>query len=153
MIANEDPKLRKLDYCRISKARNRENSGVRRIFKIYNIKWDADAYYDLIEWKTQYLDADHGMNSKCISYYTEPPLSSDFSENNPHLVVTEGKVPDEVYGLPYQNVERVIKLVSEYSKGACKKADMEGIIKRVIASEASGSELLKFDTKNKFTVK
>ena len=73
--------------------------------------------YDLIEWKTQHPDANPNMNSKFITYYTEPPLLSDFSENNLHLVVTEGKVPDEVYVLPChnQNIEIVIKLVNEYS--------------------------------------
>ena len=45
-----------------------------------------------------------------------------------------------------QNVERAIKLVSEYSK----KADREGFIQSVIASR---SELPKFDTKKEFTVK
>ena len=92
------------------------------------------------------------MNSNFISYYTEPPFLSDISENNLHHVVTDGKVPDKVYGLPChnQNVERAIKLVSEYSKKACKKADMEGFIQSVIASR---SELPKFDNKKEFTVK
>ena len=66
--------------------------------------------YDLVQWKTQHLDADPGMNSIFITYYTEPPLLSD----NLHHVVTEEKVPDEVYGLSCNNqyVEKAIKLVS-----------------------------------------
>ena len=148
MIEDEDPKLRKLDYCRITKARNHVNSGVWMIFKVPEIMWDADVYCDLIEWKTHHLDANPGMNSKFITYYTEPPLLSDFSENNVHHVITEGKMPDKVYVLSChnQNVERAIKLVSEYSK----KADREGFIQSVIASR---SELPKFDTKKEFTVK
>ena len=149
MIVDDDPKLRKLAYCRIMKSRNCENSDVRRIFKVPEIKWDADAYYDLIEWKTQYLDAEPG---KFITHYTEPPLLSNFSENDLHHLVTEGKVPDEVYGLPChnQNVERAIKLVTESSKKACKKTDREGIIQSVISSRF---QLPKFDTKKEFTVK
>ena len=81
--------------------------------------------YDLIQWKMQHLDADPGMNSNFITCYTEPPLLSDFSENNLHHLVMEGKVPDEVYGLPChnQNVERAIKLASEYSKKAFQEDD------------------------------
>ena len=98
MIEDEDPRLRKLDYCRITKARNCENSDFRMIFKVAEIKWDADMYYDLIKWKTQHFDAEPGMNSNLITYYTEPPLLSDFSENNLHHVITKKKVPDEVFG-------------------------------------------------------
>ena len=56
-------------------------------------------------------------------------------------------MPDDVYGLPCHNqkVERAIKLVSEYSKKASKKADRGSI-------KTSRSELPKFDTKNEFTV-
>ena len=149
----KNPKLRKLEHCPTTNARTRENSGVRMIFKVSEIKWNADVYYDLIEWNTQYLDADPGKNSKFITYYTEaePPVLSDFSENNLHHMVTEGKVPDEVYVLPChkQIVERAIKLVSEYSKKTCKKADRVGIIQSVITSR---SELPKFDSKKEFIV-
>ena len=70
MIEDEDPKLRKLDYFRITKARNHVNSGVWMIFKVPEIMRDANVYYDLIEWKTHHLDANPGMNSKFITYYT-----------------------------------------------------------------------------------
>ena len=48
MNEDEDPKLRKHDYCRITKERNRENSGVKMIFKVSEIKWDNDVYYCII---------------------------------------------------------------------------------------------------------
>ena len=80
MIQDENPKLMKRDDCRITKARNRKNSGVYQ----YQVGRWCVLLYDLIQWKTQHLDADPGMNSNFILYYTEPPFLSDFSENNIH---------------------------------------------------------------------
>ena len=69
-------------------------------------------------------------NTKWVTSYTEPPVLAKYSEENLRKIVEDGKIPEDIYGLPCHNqrVERAIKLVSEISTKAAKKEDREGII-------------------------
>ena len=147
MIADHDINLRKLALIRVLKARNSENASVRRVYRIPTMNFEASIYGDMITWTS---DQTGDMDSPPA--YTEPPVLSGYSEEDLKWIVTEGKIPGEIYRLPSHNqrVERAIKLVSEASNKAANKLQREGIIQTVIASR---KELPKSETKKQFQMK
>ena len=147
MIADHDVNLRKLALIRILKARSSKNASARRVYRVPKINFEASTYGDMITWTS-----DHMGEADSPLAYTEPPVLAGFSEDNLKWIVTEGKVPGEIYRLPSHNqrVERAIKLVSETSNKAASKEQREGIIQTVIASR---KELPKSETKKQFQMK
>ena len=54
MLVDENPRIRLLAFCRILRARKSMYSNMR-CFRIPKIIFEAKSYYDLIEWKTDYI--------------------------------------------------------------------------------------------------
>src|SRR6218665_2563553 len=90
------------------KARSSSRTSAVRQFKVSKLRFDAHEVHDLIDWQN--------------SHTTEPPLTTDISEDQLNLFLTSGEPPMADFPkLPRhtQAVERCVKLVAESSSRDC----------------------------------
>ena len=84
--------------------------------------------------------------------YSEQHLLVDFSETDLDNIVLCAELDEKIAAIPChnQNVERMIKLVSESATKRSSKLEREGFVHTVLASR---SKLPRFETKKDFKVK
>ena len=79
----------------------------------------------MISWQSEHTKNVDSEDVRHVTSYTEPPVLAALSEDDLQTIVNDGRVPDEIYGLPCHNqrVERAMKLVTETSLKAAKKVN------------------------------
>lgn len=121
MVADDISHIRVLGWRRILKARKSKNQGEVRRFKVPPIKFNAQNYFDMIEWQDD---------------ITEPPLTKDISETQLEELIKSQEAYQGLTDLPChtQAVERLIKLVTEASEKVCGEERRDGYIRTTLAS-------------------
>lgn len=121
MVADDRSHIRELGWRRILKARKSKNLGEVRRFKVPPIKFDAENYFEMIEWQDD---------------ITEPPLTKDLSEREIEELIKLQKAYQGLSDIPChtQAVERLIKLVTEASEKVCGEERRDGYIRTTLAS-------------------
>lgn len=106
MVADDRSHIRELGWRRILKARKSKNLAEVRSFKVPPIKFDAENYFDMIEWQDD---------------ITEPPLTKEISESHIAELIKSQEAYQGITDIPChtQAVERLIKLVTEASEKVC----------------------------------
>lgn len=135
MLADSRVNIRELGLRRILKSRDHILETEIRKFKISQINFEANEYYELINWQSVVV--------------TEPPITKKFSTDELKEMIAN--VPDQMSLLNVpchsQAVERCVKLVTEASSSVCGQEARDGFIRSRIASR----EILpKFETKSDF---
>ena len=139
MICDENKCVRQLGWRKILKARilaqDRRSTNFRK-FIIPTFNFQADKYYDLINWNTIEL--------------REPPGTFDIDDNQiKNLIDTGDKFKSELTKIPChtQGVERSIKLVTKASVKVCGQRNRAAFIKCTLQFRY---QMKSFETKNQF---
>ena len=137
MITDERQTIRELGLRRILKARSGHNkkTTVRR-FCVPPLKFDANEYYDLVDW--QALDL------------TEPPVTKNMTDIVLRDMIAAKDTPEVLFPrfpCHTQAVERCIKLVTEASAAVCGVNSRDGFIRSPIESQ---HEMPKFESKRDY---
>jgi hypothetical protein len=121
MLDDDDESIRKKAVSTILDIRSRDPSLTRpvRPFRVPKLRYDADTYHELIDWKNEIL--------------TEPPLTYNLSDDMLKNII---EVPLEIppYRSHTQSIERVIKLVTNASGKTYGLHSASGYIKAQISS-------------------
>ena len=138
MVYDEEKATRILGYRRLLKARNTEitrRSGVRH-FTLPDVNFEAKTYIEMIDWQAAQL--------------TDPPLLKHITNDELKNLIQSGDVhQSNVPQIPChsQNVERIIKLVTESCSKVCGPSNRDGWIRSALLSR---STMPTFDTKKQF---
>ena len=139
MLCDEHKTVRELAARRILKARNSPHIGkIPRVFEVPQINFDANIYFELINWQQNYFD---------------PPIFRHITNQEINKVIESQGGLNLIYlKLPYhtQVVERPVKIVTEASMFLCDKKSREGLIRAKLASRKL---MPRFDSKQDFVVK
>ena len=111
-----------------------------RAFKLSKINFDADMYYEMIDWQNVEL--------------TPPPLLHDFTNDEIDKAIVEGNpllLGSKLLNISChpQAVERMIKLVTVASSKVCVQTSRDGYIRAALQSR---KVIPTFNTKNQFQV-
>lgn len=136
MLADERKHIRELGLRRILKCRQeKHNENQVRQFNIPDFNFNADDYFELINWRSITV--------------TEPPLTVKILNSDLQEMISD--VPAEIDILKFpchsQAVERCVKLVTEASAAVCGYEARDGFIRSRNASRIS---LPKFETKSQY---
>ena len=139
MIFDNKQAIRLLGWQRIKKARtsNSVRSSIRA-FRLPEINFNAESYIDMVKWQD--------------IVYTEPPLTTVFSDHQINQFCSTAALPDDKWTevpCDTQAVERHIKLVSEASATVCGKERRDGFI---LSSLASREKQPQFENKSDFVL-
>ena len=136
MVHSEDKMTRILGYRRILKARSIDTRENLRALTLPKLNFEAKSFTDMINWQTAQL--------------TDPPLLKHITNDELNNFIQSGDVPcTHAAEIPChsQNVERMIKLVTESCLKVCGSSNREGwILSALISRQAMPS----FDTKKQF---
>lgn len=135
MLVDESQTIRELSIHRILDYR--KNGISSRKFIIPKLNFDAESYYDLINW------SDHAM--------TPPPIVAALSEEELWLLVNENGNTNmaniRLFPCHTQAVERAIQLVTEASISVCGEDQRNGFIMNKLSSR---NKMPSFNTKRDF---
>lgn len=138
MIFDENPSIRRMGYNKIIHSRNEsgEEFGIVRNYIAPRIMFEAENFYDLIDWSMP---------------YTEPPFTCSKSYDNiKHLAETcdiiENSMIEHV-ACHIQSTERHVQIVSQVSTAVAYKTRREGMIHAKLASHEKRP---KFESKKDF---
>lgn len=135
MLADDRKHIRELSLRRILKCRSQNRDEIVREFKVPPINFDAQEYFDLVDWQSVEL--------------TEPPIIKNVSDDKLSEMILH--IPDEIDILKFpchtQAVERHIKLVTEASSLVCGTTSRDGLIRARISSR---QKMPKVETKKHF---
>ncbi|XP_031339102.1 uncharacterized protein LOC116167737 isoform X2 [Photinus pyralis] len=137
MLQDERGHIQELALRRIMKARKTNKGKKVREFITPKLNFEANEYYDLIDWTTEKI--------------YEPPITQKYTDSEILQKITSAnfKVTVEEFPCHSQAVERGVKLVTEASSAVCGSKARDGYIRARIKSR---TEVPKFDTKSQFFV-
>ena len=138
MVHDEEKITCTLGYRRLLKARNIGSTGRSgvRVFTLPKLKFKAKSYIDMIDWQNAQL--------------TDPPLLKHITnEEIKNLIQSGDMLQSNIPHIPChsQNVERMIKLVTESCSKVCGSSNRDGWIRSAMLSR---STMPAFDTKRQF---
>ena len=137
MVHDERAAIRELGWRRMLKARDCANKEQLRQFKMPEINFEANEYYNLINWQNEQV--------------LEPPLLKNIPTEDIQKKIRDKTMPgltNSSIPCHSQAVERMIKLVTEASSKVCGKNEREGFITVTLESRKN---MPKFETKNQFS--
>ena len=142
MVNDENMIVRELGLRRVLRSRKLCKGPLTKIraFKVPKINFDADIYYEMIDWQNVEV--------------TPPPLLHDFTNDEIDKAIVEGNpllLGSKLLNIPChtQAVERVIKLVTVASSKVCGQTSRDGYIRAALQSR---KVIPTFNTKNQFQV-
>ena len=141
MVNDENMIVRELGLRRVLRSRKLCEGPLTKIraFKVPKINFDADIYYEMIDWRN--VEA------------TPPPLHV-FTNDEIDKAIVEGNLlllGSKLLNIPCytQAVERMIKLVTVASRKVCGQTSRDGYIRAALQSR---KVIPTFNTKNQFQV-
>ena len=134
MINDESSNIRQLGWRRIKKVREQSKGKTIRTFQIPDLNFEAEVYFDMINWKKVNL--------------TESPLTRSISDDKINYLFSS-KEKKNFPQLPChkQAVERSANLITEASFLVCGQNSRDGFICLKIESR---QKMPSFETKREF---